>query len=279
MTKTLIRNVLLLTVPCCLFPPVTSWAAPVLPDFSSATFTAGQPVNNAYFPILNGPARIFEAKGIDEEGEEFTERFELTAMGPGPELLGIQTTIQLDKSFEDGILVEETFDYYAQDDDGNVWYMGEDVTNYVYDDEGNLLSTNNESAWLAGVNDALPGYMMPADQNMGFNYYQEYSALDNAMDEGTIHATGLTVSLGAGVFNNVLRTLETNPIDGSLEFNYYAPGIGLIMVEEGLDASLSNPELVFEYVGTEPVPEPATMMLFGTGLITLSGAYLRRRNK
>lgn len=60
------------------------------------------------------------------------------------------------------VIVDDTFDYYAQDADGNVGYFGEDASNYVYDDDGDFVETNDSSSWPAGVNDALPGFIMSA---------------------------------------------------------------------------------------------------------------------
>lgn len=121
--------------------------------------------------------RIFEGQK-EEGGEIVTERFELTIPGPGPIIPGMQTTIQLDGAFEDDLLVEETFDYYAQDPGGYVWYLGGGVTNYICGDDDNLIEKTKDSAWRAGVNEALPGFIMPADLTIGFNYYQEFAEAD-----------------------------------------------------------------------------------------------------
>ncbi|HSJ98569.1 MAG TPA: hypothetical protein VLC53_15955 [Myxococcota bacterium] len=224
----------------------------------------GAPVDNPYFPLLDPRTRVFE--GGDE-------RFELTVLGPGPEILGVRTTTQRDRAFEDGLLVEETFDFFAQDAAGNVWYFGEDVTNYVYDDMGNLVGTNDESTWRAGVNDALPGFIMPADLTIGFNYYQEFAPDDDAIDDATTHAVGLDVPLDIGDFTDVLRVFETNALEpDAREFKYYAPGQGLILVEEGLDPDLENPDLVLSLV--EVVPAPRSVGLLGVGIVAL---WLQRR--
>ncbi len=69
---------------------------------------------------------------------------------PGPRILGVRTTTQVDKAYEDGLLVEKTFDYFAQDRRGNVWYMGEDVTNFHYGEDGKLIGKDHELAWRAG---------------------------------------------------------------------------------------------------------------------------------
>lgn len=231
--------------------------APLLPDFASATFVAGDPVDNPYFPLLDTRTRVFT--GGDE-------RFELTVLGPGPTVLGVRTTIQRDRAFEDGLLVEDTLDYFAQDAAGNVWYFGEDVTNYVYDAQDNLVETNDEGSWRAGANDALPGFLMPVDQSLGLNYYQEFAPDDEAVDEGTTNAVGLAVSIPFGDFDDVLRVLETTALEpDAREFKYYAPGIGLILVEEGLDEELGNPELTMTL--TAYVPEPRSLVLLGLGAL------------
>jgi hypothetical protein len=245
-------------------------AAPILPDFGLATFLAGTPIDNPYFPVLPGPARVY--RGENDDG---VEGFRLTFGGPGKVLLGVETTKLLDRATEDGVLVEETLDYYAQDTDGNVWYMGEDVTNYRYDDDGNFLGTDTESAWLAGENGALPGFIMPAVPTVGANYYQEFAADDDALDQATIIALGATVDLGWKIFDDVLVTLETSELDlDAREFKYFAPSFGLIRAEEGLSPDLTDPELVVDLLA--PVPLPAALPFL---LASIAGFGLVRRRR
>jgi len=254
-------------------------AVTVLPDFSAATFVAGTTIDNPFFPLDPTFQAWLRAEGVDDEGEDFTEETRLSYGGPGRTILGVQTTVQRDFAFEDDLLVEDTFDYYAQDTNGNVWYMGEDVINYIYDDDDNLVDTNNSSAWIAGENGALPGYIMPADPVVGMSYFQEFSAADGALDEASIFATGLTIMSGDTVFSDVLATLETSSIDpDAREFKFYARGVGLIRIEEGLDGDFANPELVFERIAPSVVPLPAGFSLMLAGMGALAGLRsLRRR--
>lgn len=134
-------------------PP--SAASTLLPDFSAATFVAGAAITNRYFPVTQGQTAVLTAQS-DADGQAVDERSECAGVGPGPTILGVGTTTVLDRAFVNGLLMAETYDCCAQDGAGNVWYFGEDVTNYVYDDVGNLISANNSSAWRAGISNALP---------------------------------------------------------------------------------------------------------------------------
>ena len=267
---------------CLVLLPTTASSMPVLPDFDSATFLPGTTVDNSYFPIMGKDTRFYRGEK-EEDGETIVERFELTPLGKGPTILGVETTILRDRAFEEGLLVEETFDFFAQDTLGNVWYFGEDVTNFVYDDDGNLISTNDESAWRAGVNGALPGFIMPADLTIGFNYYQEFAAADAALDQATTFSLGSLVELDIGSFENVLQVLETSELNPEArEFKYYAPGLGLILVEEGLDTNFENPEIAMALVDVRKVSEPASLLLFSmgaAGLVLIGGVpAISRRN-
>lgn len=251
-------------------------AAPLLPDFSAAEFQPGRPIDNPYFPVIPRQRVVLTASGVDDEGEPFTEKSILTGLKGGPVISGVQSRTLVDLAYEDGLLVEKTHDYYAQDDDGNVWYLGEDVTNYVYDDNGTLLSTNSASSWIAGVNGALPGFIMPAAPQPGFTYFQEFAAADGALDEAEIHAVGLDLSIGYGDFSQVIAIREGTQLDPTArEIKYYAPGIGIIRADEGLDIGLSNPELVFELTSIAPVPLPPALPVLGSALAAMG--WLGRR--
>jgi hypothetical protein len=260
---------------------MVSWpaaAVPVLPDFSTAQFDPAQPIDNQYFPMTD--SRTYVYSGHDADGP-VDERFEHTNTGLGPVIFGVQTSIQQDLEFEDGLLVEKTFDYFAQDTMGNVWYLGEDVTKFEYDEDGNLIGETTEGAWRAGENGALPGFIMPADLTIGFNYFQEHAPADEAMDQGTIFAFIDELILDIGIFENVLQIFETTELEpDAREFKYYAPGVGLIFVQEDLDEDLANPELEFELTAIRSVPEPGTAGLMLLGLfVGVSAPLVRRRTR
>lgn len=246
----------LLTAAMITAAPALGLAETIAPDYTAADFST--PGTNPYFPLAPGETRVIASED---------ERSELTNIGPGPVILGVQTQTQLDRAFEDGLLVEETFDYYAVDSTGTVWYFGEDVTNYVYDDDGSLIDTNNESAWRAGVDAALPGWIMPADPIVGLQYFQEIAPLNDAVDQARIHALDQTYTTESGdMFESVLVTFEFTELEpDARELKFYAPGEGLIADWEDLDPDLANPETVFE-LQPSVIPVPATLPLLLSAL-------------
>ncbi len=157
--------------------------------------------------------------------------------------MGVTTTVVRDTEYEDGELVEETFDWYAQDNEGNVWYFGENSTEY---EDGEPVST--EGSWEAGVNDSKPGIIMPGDPQVGDIYYQEFSP-GEAEDQAEVLSLSESVTVAYGSFENCLKTREFTTLEpGEEENKYYAPGVGLLLEEEveGGDEKLELVEITTE---------------------------------
>jgi hypothetical protein len=224
--------------------PASAVAAdPVLPVFDAADFTSPKP--NPYISLEPGPSRTL--KGTRTDGDPVVEQVVLTVQGPGPEILGVPTVTILDEAFEDGLLVERTSDYFATDNDGNLWYFGEDVTNFRYDDAGKLIGTDDESAWRAGVNGALPGISVPGAPEVGLTLFQEHAPADEAMDYAEVVAIDLEITGPAGTFQNVLKTAEASTAEVDLhEFKYYAPGYGMIRADEDMNEAMDKPGIIVE---------------------------------
>ena len=129
-------------------------------------------------------------------------------------------------------MTEETDDWYAWDNDGNVWYFGEDTVEYLYDDNWDPAGTSTEGSWEAGVDGALPGIVMPTDPMTGMCYQQEYYE-DEAEDMGKVLRLEMNVSIDYGDYEGCLKTKEWTPLDpGTVEHKYYAPEVGLVYIEE-----------------------------------------------
>jgi hypothetical protein len=203
-----------------------------VPDFDAATFSDSTAIDNRYFPLVPGTA--WNYRGETADGTETTV---VEVMEETRQVMGVECRIVRDRVFLDDVLIEDTDDWYAQDDAGNVWYMGEEVDNYNYDDEGRLIDITHEGAWEAGLDvagagrSALPGYVMPAAPGAGDVYHQEYYP-GEAEDMGQVVALNVSVTLADGSTYSCLQTRDTNPLDpGAVEFKYYAPEVGLVLEE------------------------------------------------
>jgi hypothetical protein len=153
-------------------------------------------------------------------------------------IAGVPVRIVRARTWEDDVLIEDTFDYYAQDKTGNVWYMGEDTKAFEYDDNGHLVSTDTSGSFHAGVNGAKPGFIMPANPTVGFSYYQEFSPNDDALDQAKIVSLNASLTTPLGHFSNALETEESTVLEPGLHENkFYVKGIGQIQTFEDIGAN------------------------------------------
>jgi Ca2+-binding RTX toxin-like protein len=231
----------------------------ILPNFTAATFGNSTAINNQFFPLPGGTINSYSAAQIDPEaGEMETERNDHFATFETRTIEGVTVVVVRDTAYADGVLVEDTLDWYAQDDNGNVWYLGEIATNYNYNDDGEFIGTDFDGSWEAGVDGAAPGWIMRADPMPGDSYFQEFYA-GVAEDEGLVIATGLDIETDFGSFQNVVKILDTSDLEpGVGAFKYFAPGIGLILEEEVVLSEV-EPQLVSELVNRRQVDATAAV--------------------
>ncbi len=194
-------------------PPAVS---PYDPQIDPADFVAG--IDNPYLPYEPGTRFVYEG---ESEGETETDAVFVTHKTK--EIMGVTCTVVKDVVSVEGELIEKTFDWFAQDRFGNVWYFGE----YSEEHEDGKVST--AGSWEAGVDGAKPGIVMLADPDVGERYRQEYYA-GEAEDMGQVLDLGASVEVPYGSFDNVLVTKDWTPLERKvLENKYYAPGVGLVL--------------------------------------------------
>jgi len=188
-------------------------------------------VDNKFFPLKPGTTFIYRG-----ETEGAPTRDEMTVTSKTKEILGVTTTVVHHLSYEDGVLIEDTLDWFAQDKDGNVWYFGEDTKEL--DENGHVIST--EGSWQAGVNGAEPGIVMKAKPRKGDQYQQE-NAPGVAEDMAKVLGFKESLCVPYGCFEDVLIIKEWTPLEkGVAENKYYAKGVGFIfgnMVKGGNEQS------------------------------------------
>jgi hypothetical protein len=178
-------------------------------------------IDNPYWPMAPGSMWVYREDG---------QRVEVTVTDRTREILGIAATVVHDVVTEDGEVAEDTYDWYAQDKDGNIWYLGEDTKEFK---NGKVKST--EGSWEAGVDGAEAGILLPSEPKVGMTYRQEYYK-GEAEDAANVLSVDERAEVPFGRFDHVLMTKDQTPLDPSLlEHKFYAKGVGpvLVMVVSG----------------------------------------------
>jgi len=210
-----------------------------LPDFVSASFANSTLIDNPYFPLM--PGTTFVYKPVPNE-ENVVDTVEVTFNTYTINVDGKMVDCREVHDYEtvDGILSEDTLDWYAQDDDGNVWYCGEDTKEFAPD---GVTVISTAGSWEAGVDGAQPGYIMPAEENLkpGTCYQQEFYE-DEAEDEAKIMRLNAKADLENGdSYKDCLETKEWSPLElGAIEQKIYAKGVGLVLNFEHQGKSARN---------------------------------------
>ena len=179
-------------------------------------------VDNRFFPLKPGTRFVYFG---EEDGE--AEKNVTVVTHDRKEILGISAIVVLDQVFVHGELQEKTFDWYAQDKSGNVWYLGEDTKEF---EDGAVVST--EGSWEAGVDGAEAGIIMPAHPQVGQHYRQEFFE-GEAEDEARVVAVGLDINVPYGSFHNCIKTVEWTRLEpGIKEAKFYCPRVGFVKAND-----------------------------------------------
>jgi hypothetical protein len=187
------------------------------PRIDPADFVAT--IDNPYFPLE--PGTTFRYQGVAENGKTpQTDVMFVTQRTKA--ILGVRCTVVRDTVSSRGKPIERTFDWYAQDKNGNVWYMGEDTRELNH---GRFVKMSD--SWEGGVDGAKPGIIMPGNPQRGEEYRQEYYP-HHALDQARVLGSGGAVRVAYGTYKDTLITEETSPrIDpGVAERKYYVAGLG-----------------------------------------------------
>jgi hypothetical protein len=186
------------------------------PKIDPANFVAR--IDNRYLPYE--PGTRFHFEGVRGTTRQTDDQVVLRRT---KRILGVTCTVVRDIVSEHGRAVERTDDWYAQDRQGNVWYMGEDSFEREH---GRFVKASD--SWESGVNGAQPGIIMPADPRPGDAYRQEYYPPGKALDQARVLRRNGTLTVRYGTFKRLLITSEFSPLEPQTERKYYAPGVGEI---------------------------------------------------
>ena len=189
-------------------------------------------ITNPYLNFAIG--RTFHYRSETEAGTEINT---VLITGDKKMIEGVSTTVVHDQVRLNGDLTEDTFDWIAQDDEGNVWYFGEDTKEY---ENGQVVTT--AGSWEAGVN-GEPGILMLAEPEVGQRYKQEDSP-DNAEDMAKIVSLCAPVEVEYGDFDCALLTAEWSLVEsGPRDAKYYVRDVGMVLESGGRGTHLVTSEL------------------------------------
>jgi len=219
-------------------------------NLDPAQFTTD--IDNAYWPMKPGTRWTY--RETDAEGK--VQQVVVVVTHQTMKIAnGVTARVVRDTVTEDGELIEDTFDWYAQDRQGNIWYLGEDTAEF----EGGKLTTR-EGSFEAGVDGAMPGIILPADPEPGMEYRQEYYK-GEAEDNGAVLSTNEMAEVPYGQFKDALLTKDTITLEPDvLEYKLYAKGVGPVLIL-GVSGGAGREELITmdqapRSAGTGPLGDP-----------------------
>jgi hypothetical protein len=203
-------------------------AVPAAEDFDPAVFQDPTTVDNQWFPLVPGAQLTWEGHALDGKDKlERTVVFTVTDLVK--EIDGVPTVVVWERDYTDGELEEAELSFFAQDDSGNVWHLGEYPEEY---EEGEIVK---HPLWIAGLQGALPGIHMPASPAVHTpSYAQGWGPAVGWDDRGDTYAVGEHACAEIDCYDNVLVTKEFSRDEpGAFQLKYYAPGVGNVRVGWG----------------------------------------------
>lgn len=210
-------------------------------DFDPENFDDSTTINNAWMPMQSGTHWVYEGTARDDEGNTLTRRIEFTVTDLTKEIGGVRTVVAWIVDYEDGEVVEKEIAFYAQDKDGNVWYLGEYPEEY---EDGEFVTA---VPWIHGIEDALAGIKMMADPQPEMpNYFQGWGPAVDWSDYGQVDQVGQETCVPLDCYKDVLVIAESSLGEvNAYQLKYYARNVGEVRVGwKGEDESQEQLELI-----------------------------------
>jgi hypothetical protein len=196
-------------------------------DFERARFDDPTHIDNRWLPLKPGTQLVYEGSAIVDEGGRQTRRVVTTVTDLSKVIGGVRTLVILETDYTAGQLSEPEIVFFAQDDAGNVWLVGE------YPEEYENGKFDKAPAWISGQKGARAGIAMLAEPRLGTPDYAQGFAPPpvDFTDRARVYKTGQQTRVPVSSYKNVLVTEEFNPDEpGAFQLKYYAPGVGNVRV-------------------------------------------------
>ena len=213
---------------------------PVFEEFDPTNFDNPTTIDNRWFPMQPGTHRVLEGITV-EDGEEIPHRIEFTVTDLTKEIAGVETVVAWIVDISDGEAIEKEIAFYAQDNDGAVWYFGERPEEY---EEGEIVAA---PTWIAGLEDALPGVIIRAEPQLEApTVFQGWGPAVEWTDYSIVDALGQETCVPVDCYEDVVVIAESSLEEENIfQLKYYAPGVGNVRVGfRGEDATQEELEMV-----------------------------------
>jgi hypothetical protein len=195
-------------------------------DFDAAQFDHSTDIDNKWFPLKPGTQLAYEGSSIVDERRE-PHRVVFTVTDLTKVVDGVRTLVAWDRDYGAGPLQETELAFFAQDNDGNVWHLGQYPEVY---EQGKLVDA---PAWIAGLKGARAGVSMKAEPHLGApSYAQGYAPPPiNWVDRARVYRTGQKTCVPTRCYEDALVTEEfERDKPGAYQLKYYAPDVGNVRV-------------------------------------------------
>ena len=197
--------------------------------FESNKFNNPTKIDNEWMPLKPGMRYVYEGTTLSDENEPLTHRVEINVTDLIKVIDGIKTVVSWDLDYSDEQLVEAELAFFAQDNYGNVWRMGEYPVEY---EDGKVVAA---PCWLSGIEDAIAGISMKGNPELGTgSYSQGWGPAVDFTDRGQVYEMGLETCVPLDCYEDVLSIRETSLAEpDAFQLKYWAKGVGNVRVGWG----------------------------------------------
>jgi hypothetical protein len=206
-------------------PERTTAALKKWEDLNPGSFSSSTQIDNPWLPLKPGTRLVYEGTSVEDDGTVVPHRMEVNVTDLVKEIGGIPSVVTWDLDYSDDELVEAELAFYSQDDEGNVWRMGEYPEEY---DAGEFVAA---PTWIHGIQEAKAGIMMKANPQVGTpSYAQGWAPAVDWTDRGQVDQFTQTC-VPVECYEEVLVIAETSASEpDAQQLKYYARGVGNVRV-------------------------------------------------
>lgn len=241
-------------------------------DFDPNSFNNSTQIDNTYMPLKPGMRYTYEGSTVEDDGTVVPHKVVINVTDMTKMIGGVRSVVTWDLDYSDGELVEAELAFFAQDQDGNVWRMGEYPEEY---EEGKFLAA---PTWIHGYEEARAGIMMKGKPQTGTpSYAQGWGPAVGWTDRGQVDQLGVETTVPAGQYKDVLVIAETSASEpDAQQLKYYAPGVGNVKV--GWRGAGEKTKEVLELTKVEPLDAKAMAEVRAAALKMEKHAYAVSKN-